>query len=276
MATQALRNAARTGESRLKRDERIFLSLPALGSTDYVEFLKSARRENPPAGVLVRAYRRLFPSDASDATLGRLADRDDPPGYLIGVLAGARERARRLGAYSADDLVANTIGEIVTTLAGPKGDIAERAWALYLEHCMEDAYRGMVGRGGSRLGSHAATHATSESTVDEGESAEQGAAIAWRARVEPSHLEWLESFIERTMNEIADDDIRAIGLDLFSENPLPVSSSNPKDPNTLTGRFGVNRYTIYRWQNAARSVVYDALDRQDERDIDLSFLEFRT
>jgi len=76
------------------------------------------------------------------------------------------------------------------------------------------------------------------------------------------------------MNEIADDDIRAIGLDLFSENPTRVSSSDPKDPNTLTGRFGVSRFAIYRWQDAARSVLYDALDRQNERDVDLSFLEF--
>ena len=76
------------------------------------------------------------------------------------------------------------------------------------------------------------------------------------------------------MNEIADDDIRAIGLDLFSEHPMPVSSSNPNDPHTLTRRFGVNRTTIYRWQNAARSLLYDALDRQGERHIDLSFLEF--
>ena len=141
---------------------------------------------------------------------------------------------------------------------------------------MEDAYRALVGRGGSRLGSHAAAQAISESDADEGASTDAAAAVAWRARVEPSLLEWLEPFIERTMGEIEDGDIRAIGLDLFSLNPTPVSSSDPKDPNTLTGRFGVSRSTIYRWQDAARWTLYAALDGQDEREIDLSFLDFGT
>ncbi|HEY4130928.1 MAG TPA: hypothetical protein VGM50_09945 [Gemmatimonadaceae bacterium] len=278
MATRPSKSTAQTSESRLEREERMFDSLPSLGSPDYIELVKTARREAPPACVLVRAYRQLFPSDASDTTLARLVNRDDPPGYLVGVVAGARQRARRhaIGAYTADDLVANTIGEIAMTLAGPKGSVAERLWALYLEHCMEDAYRVLVGRGGLRLDSHAATQGSAENEGgDAGTSTDIGAAAAaWRARVEPSHLEWLESFIERTIAKIANDDVRAIGLDLFSEHPMPVSGASPKDPNTLTGRFGVNRYAIYRMQSAARAVLYDALDRQDERDIDLSFLNF--
>ncbi len=274
MATLASTNASPTGksrESRQARSERIFQSLPALGTKDYLDFLKAARRDEPPAGVLVRAYRQLHPSDAADATLGRLADSSDPPGYLILVVAQARRRRSRLGAYTPDDLVANTVGEIVGTIAGPKGRIAEGAWALYLETCLEEAYRALVGRGGFRIGSPA-----EDETIDPAPSPEAAGAIGWRARVEPSHLEWLEAFIERTMNEIADDDIRAIGLDLFSEHPTPVSSSDPKDQNTLTGRFGVSRHTIYRWQDAARWRLYDALDRQGERDIDLSFLKFGT
>jgi hypothetical protein len=279
MATPRSRSTARSGESResrRKRDERIFESLPALGSKEYLRFLRSVRRNDPPAGVLVRAFRRLVPGDAADATLGRLANAANPPGYLARVVLRAREWAPRLGAYTADDLVANTIGEIVVTLPGPQGALAEGAWSLYLEICLGAAYRTLVGRGGSRLGSHASTHAGAEHDLAEGHSADQGIAAAWRARVEPDNLEWLEAFIERTISKIADPDIRAVGFDLFSENPTQVSSSLANDPNTLTGRFGVNRTTIYRWQDAARRVLYDALNRQNERDIDLSFLRFGT
>ncbi|HEY4302823.1 MAG TPA: hypothetical protein VGM82_00035 [Gemmatimonadaceae bacterium] len=224
----------------------------------------------------MRAYRTLFPSHAADATLARLADRDNPPGYLARVLVRAYERAARLGAYTADDLVANTIGEIVATIAGPKGAIAEGAWALYLETCMEEAFRGLVGRTGARAGSHAASNGAADDDVVPGASTEAIAATAWRARVEPDHLEWLESFIERTMAKIPDADMRAIALDLFSETPTPVHSTDPNEQNTLTRRFGVNRKTIYRWQANVRSLLYHALNRQNERMIDLSFLAYRS
>jgi hypothetical protein len=53
---------------------------------------------------------------------------------------------------------------------------------------------------------------------------------------------------------------------------MPVVSDDPNDPNTLTRRFGVKRFTIYRWQRAARAVLRAALERQNEREIDMSFL----
>ncbi|HEY4303506.1 MAG TPA: hypothetical protein VGM82_03520 [Gemmatimonadaceae bacterium] len=259
-----------TRESRRQRAERMFEWLSTLGSEEYFSVVKAARSGDPPAGVLVRVYRQRFPGDAADAALTRLTNRRDPPGYLNRVVANARRRRRRLGAYTPDDLIANTIGEIITTIRTSEGKIAESAWALYLLSCTEHAYRALVGRGGTRLGSHAAAQAE----ADEDAMSDAQAATAWRARIEPSHFEWLEDFIARTMAEIADDDIRAIGFDLFSVHPTQVSSADPKDPNTLTGRFGVSRKTIYRWQDAARSVLYDALDEQNEHDIDLSFLVF--
>ncbi|HEY4304673.1 MAG TPA: hypothetical protein VGM82_09410 [Gemmatimonadaceae bacterium] len=282
MATPASKSAARKGESRasrLAREERIFQSLPPLDTPDYVAFVKSARRDDPPASVLARAYRQLAAGDAADATLTRLANRRDPPGYLLYVVAKARRARRRLGSYTPDDLVANTVGEIVTTIRGPVGKIAEGAWGLYLQTCLASAYRALVGRTGFRAGPRMETDVMDRRSQDEGDDdawAESESARTWRARVEPSDLEWLESFIERTMNKIPYDDVRAIALDLFSEKPSAVSSTTPNDPKTLTGRFGVNRATIYRWQNTARCMLYDALDRQDERDIDLSFLEFRS
>jgi len=69
MAALASTNASPTGksgESRQARSHRIFESLPALGTKDYLDFLKGARRDDPPAAVLVRAYRHLHPSDAAD------------------------------------------------------------------------------------------------------------------------------------------------------------------------------------------------------------------
>jgi hypothetical protein len=99
-----------------------------------------------------------------------------------------------------------------------------------------------------------------------------GAYIPWQGRVAPDKLEWLEGFIERTSEMIADERIRAVARDLFSHTPLPVSSGDPDDPNTLTGRFGVKRYTIYRWQRTARAILRAALERQNERELDMSFL----
>ena len=261
-------------ESRLDRNERIFQSLPPLASPEYLSLLKSATRDELPAGVLVRAYRQLVPSHAADATLERLVDRDGRHGYLAALRAAARRRTPRLGAYTADDLVSNTIGEIVATLGGAKGKIAESAWALYVQQCMEDAYRELVGRHGERLGSHAATWREPESDRSEPMSAESHLAALWQARVAPSRLEWLEHFVVLTFAQITDERMRAVALDLVSHTPMPVSSNDPKDPNTLTGRFGVTRYVIYRWQAAARALLYDALEAQDECEIDMSFLTF--
>jgi hypothetical protein len=273
--TQASTSASYTAESRAQRNERIYRSLPPLGSPTYLSLLKSATSAELPASVLVRAYRRLHPSPAADATLERLVGHNDRYGYITALYTAARRRTERLDGYSPEDLVYDAIGEIVLTLAGPKGESAERLWVRYLFQCMEEAYRRLVGRFGDGPPKRA-----EEASDERGNGydpyrsidAAGGVAIPWQGRVTANNLEWLESFIERTTATIPDERIRAVALDLFSHNPLPVSSDDPNDSNTLTGRFGVKRFTIYRWQRHARGILRAALERQNEREIDMSFL----
>ena len=254
-------------ETRTERNERIYQSLPTLGSPAYLSFLKTATAAELPASVLVRAYRQLHPGPAADATLERLLGHNERYGYITMLYTATQRRISRLSAYGPDDLVYDAIGEIVATLAGPRGESAERLWVRYLHDCLEEAHRKLIGRRGERL------EKRSDKAPDEWDDGDEPiASIPWQGSVETDNLEWLERFIERTAAAIPDERIRAVALDLFSESPTPVSSDDPDDANTLTGRFGVKRFTIYRWQRAARAVLRAALERQNEREIDISFL----
>jgi hypothetical protein len=133
-----------------------------------------------------------------------------------------------------------------------------------------------VGRFGERLGSHVAMSPSFDDDADAGESpaAQMSAQLrSWQAKLEPSRLEWLERFIEETLGGIAEERIRAVALDLVSHAQTPVSTRDPKDPNTLIARFAVSRQTIYKWQDAARALLYDALKEQDECEIDMSVIK---
>ena len=55
---------------------------------------------------------------------------------------------------------------------------------------------------------------------------------------------------------------------------MPVSSDDPHDPNTLAGRLGLSRSTIYELKRTARAMFFAALIRQRECEIDMSFLTF--
>jgi len=273
---QATTVASHGRESPNERNERIFQSLPPLGSPAYLSLLKSATAAELPASVLVRAYRKLHPSAAADATLDRLLGHNRRYGYIALLYTTAQRRMARLEAYSPEDLVCDTIGEIVATLAGPAGEGAERAWMQYLRQRMEHAYRKLVGRREERLTLR--VEPTSDETSDAYDPIEAAGAesIPWQGCVAPNNLEWLETFVQDTFAAILDDRIRAVALDLFSHSPMPISSDDPNDPNTLTGRFGVKRFTIYRWQRAARAILRAALERQNEREIDMSFLTLAT
>ena len=89
----------------------------------------------------------------------------------------------------------------------------------------------------------------------------------------PDRLEWLEGFIERTIARIPKPRLRAVAADLFSHSPTQVSSKDPKDPDTLAGRLGVNPSTIHRLQDQARAVLRAALEAQNECEVDTSSLK---
>lgn len=249
-----------------ERFEQIFNALPPLGSAEYIRHIQSTPATELPAQVLVRAYRQLPPGEAADATLGRLLGYNDRDGYLTPLFTAAKRRISRHDAYGVDDLVQDAIGEIVVTLGGPRGAGAETAWVSYLTHRMEDAYRKQVGRRGERRPKRA------EPVVDP-ETGEEHDPIdvagitrgPVQGNVEPSDMEWLESFIRRTFARVPNEKMRQVAFLLFEEDATPVSSNDPTDTNTLEHRFQVSRFTIYRWQRAARALLLAALQSQNER-----------
>jgi hypothetical protein len=260
-------------ESEQDRNERIFRSLPQLGSSEYMSLLKTATAGDLPAPVLVRAYRQLGQGAAAEATLARLLVSDDY-GYLRPLENLARRKVSNRDWFDAEYLVGETIGEIVLALPGPRGVGAEIHWAGFLRHRLIDAYRALNGRKLRRQDPprvDVREDPESGQRVDPVNLAEDGAA-PWHGRVKASDLEWLEEFIERTLNTIADQRIREVALDLFSASPSPISGLGGDGQPTLTERFHVDRYMIYRWRRIARAKLLAALHEQDERDIDVSWL----
>jgi hypothetical protein len=255
-------------ETHADSDERIYQSLPRLSSPAYLSLLKTAPAAELPAQVLARAYRELAPSRAADVTLERLVAYNERYGYLDTVYLAARKRRSRLPSFDVDDLVHDTICEIVATLGGPRGENAVRVWTRYLQDCFFYAYRKLVGRRETRVEGRV------DQTLEEIDmSYEQIDAIPWQGCVEPSLLEWLENYILRAVAQIRDTPVREIALDLFGHSPTPVSSNDPNEHNTLVVRFNVTRQTIYTWRAQARVFIRAALERQNEHDIDLSFLK---
>ena len=96
---------------------------------------------------------------------------------------------------------------------------------------------------------------------------EETAAIDWHGRVESNDAEWLEQFVARELARIRDANIREVARNLFSANPSSMKE--------LEDRYGVDRFQIDRWREIARTRIYAALQRQNERDIDLSWLKAR-
>jgi DNA-directed RNA polymerase specialized sigma24 family protein len=259
-----------------ERNERIFASLPPLGSPEYMQKLKTASAAELPAPVLVRAYRQLRSGPAADATLARLLGYNEKYGYITPLYKAAKGRISSDEAYGVDDLVQDTIVEIVDTLAGPHGQGAERAWVSYLRQQMENAHRKLAGRRPERRPRRAPVVRDSETGEEIDPIDAAGVTTGpWQGSVPSSRLEWLEAFIRRTFAKISDERIRAIAFDMLSDNPTPVSSNDPAETNTLTRRFGVDRFKIYRWQRSARAVLRAALESQNEVEIDISWLKAR-
>ncbi len=261
-----------TRESRKEQRDRIFDSLPSLGSPEYLKLLETAPAAELPASVLARVYRQLHPSPAADATLERLLCHDERYGYLSILYTVARRRAARLDAYTPDDLVHDTIGEIVATLASPAGRYAEGAWTSYLHQCLDHAYRKLVGRRGER--SMRRVEASVDGSDNRYDPIDAAATdtIPWHGRVAPDNAEWLEAFAEREAAAIPGERLRRVALDLIMDPTTPISSDDPDDVNTLTHRYGVDRFTIYRLRRQARAILRAALERQTEREIDMGCL----
>ena len=262
-------------ESENERNERIFQSLPRLGSDEYMDLLKRASASELPAPVLVRAYRQLRLGRAAEATLGRLLTNDEKYGYLRPLRKMARRRVSSRDWFDADYLVDQTISELTLALAGPRGEGAHEHWLSFLSHRLEDAYRSLNGRRRERQDPPRADPRPDPETGRWSEPADDADALhaPWHGRVGPSNEEWLEAFIMRTLATIADDRIRQVAQDLFSADPSPISGEAVQGRAPLTERFGFDRYTIYRWRRIARAKLLAALRKQNECEVDLSWLE---
>src|SRR5690349_1227070 len=89
----AQRPTTTSPETAYERHERIFQSLPPLGSQDYLDLLKTASATELPAEVLVRAFQSLgCTGRAAEATLGRLLTQNATYGYLTPLRQMAERR----------------------------------------------------------------------------------------------------------------------------------------------------------------------------------------
>jgi|GEM_PF-2511136 len=265
-------------EAESERNERIFQSLPKLGSDAYMDLLKHGSASDLPAPVLVRAYRQLGMGRAAEATLGRLLTNDATYGYLRPLRKMARRKVSSRDWFSVEDLVDQSISVIAEALAGPRGDGACEHWISFLKQRMEDAYRLFNGR---RRGRQDPPRADPRQDPESGlwsDPADDPGALhaSWHGRVDSGHEEWLEAFITRTLATITDTRIREVAQDLFSAAPSPISSQAGIEEGgniPLTERYGVDRYKIYRWRRIARAKLLAALRNQNEREVDLSWLQ---
>lgn len=155
-------------ESEEQRFNRIFSSLPTLGSRQYIEYVKNADAASLSPPVLARAYRQLPPdSEAAKATIGRLLDFEDRHGYLAPLQRAARRRISRHDWFDSDELVLETIKEIYLSIGTTRGAGAEVFWFKFLRQRLEDAYRSLNGRHNERRDPERAAPRLDEETRDE-------------------------------------------------------------------------------------------------------------
>lgn len=257
---------------------RIFSELPPLNSSEYMTLLETAPASDLPAQVLARAFRQLIVSGsevAANATLARLVSSKQ---YVY--LAAVRRLASLMVAqgqyrYDEEDLIQETIAEIVKTLPTPRGELAERAWVLFSKQRFQDGWRNINGRRGEKLRGKRVEPTIDEETGDVYDPAEEtdGQSAPWHAGVEKSKLPWLESFIRRTATEIADPMIRRVAEDQFGDDPSPISagkSATGKLP--LTDQLGLSRFQISRALKNAKARLAAALMAQREQEIETDWL----
>lgn len=257
---------------------RIFSELPPLNSSEYMTLLETASASDLPAQVLARAFRQLIVSGseiAANATLARLVGSKQ---YVY--LAAVRRLASLMVAqgqyrYDEEDLIQETIAEVVKTLPTPRGELAERAWVLFSKQRFQDGWRNINGRRGEKLRGKRVEPTIDEETGDVYDPAEEtdGQSASWHAGVEKSKLPWLESFIRRTVREIADPVIRHVAEDQFGDDPSPISagkSAAGKPP--LTDQLGLSRFQISRALKNAKARLAAALMTQRENEIETDWL----
>ena len=219
----------------------------------------------------MRAYRQLPPgSPEANATLERLLADYDKADYLAPVRNAARERISNRDWFGVQDLVATAVEKIAATLGGPRGKGADTAWVSFCYQRVEDLVEWV--RRAERQDPEKAEPRQVEDAAEKIDPVDELAAEAvldtdWHGKIQENDAEWLEAFVSRELAKIADDRIRDVARDLFSAAPTPMKE--------LAQRYGVERTQIHRWREIARTRIYAALQTQNEREIDISWLRPR-
>jgi hypothetical protein len=254
--------------------DAIFKGLPPLDSSEYLVLLENASVRELPAQVLAMAFRQLIASGsaAADATLLRLVA-DKRFDYLLIVRKlGAGYTAKGNHAFDADDLVQETIKEIVRTLPTDRGAIAEGAWVFFIRQRFSDAWRNLYGRKGEKDPGNRVEEYVDERTgltVDpvvetDGRSAE------WHVQLRESKIPWLITFLRQAVENITDPLARYVAADQIGEDPSPISagqSTGGKPP--LTEQLGVDRFKVSRALKSAKKRLAAELLEQNEKDMDI-------
>lgn len=255
-----------------------FSELPPLGSPDYMTLLEKASAIDLPAQVLARAFRQLVVSGskaAANATLTRLVA-SKKYGYLSAVYHLASQMvAKGQYTYDKEDLIQETISEIVKTLPTPRGELAEQAWVLFSKQRFQDGWRNLNGRRGEKLRGKRVEPTTDEETGDVFDPAEEtdGQSAPWHTSVEKSKLLWLESFIRKTAAQIADPTIRHVAEDQFGDDPSPISAGTSVGGKLpLTAQLGLSRFQVSRALKSAKARLAAALMTQRENEIEADWL----
>lgn len=249
--------------------DKIYQDLPPLTSLDFLSLLATASAEELPAEVLARAFRALPPlHENSNETLARLLGSSEKYPYMNAVLKLARDRASWLTAAEGDaeDLFMDTVVTIIESLRLPRGGFAEASWIAYCKQRFEDSWRDRFGRNGIRRDPPTTSLSTSSDDIndDSGEAAvASDTVIEWHATVRPDKEEWLDNFIARQFAACADERLRAVALDQFLGRP-------PSNVNALSAHLGLSRFQTMRLIKRAQCLLFEALDRQDECELDLN------
>lgn len=244
--------------------DELFAKLKPLTSPEYIEELKTASAAELPAQVLVRAYRQLPKgSPAAEATLDRLLAMDDKYGYLAPLRKAAANRISDDDFFSEEDLVEETVREMAKALGGTRGKGADLYWIKFIYQRLEDGYRSLTGRRGERAEPPKVRRWQNEEgqEVNPADEAPRGDAT-WHGNIDGDNQEWIEKFVTREIENIAEPRIRHVARELFKADPPSMVE--------LAERMGADRRKISEWRDAARARILAALRMQDERDIDLS------
>jgi hypothetical protein len=257
------------------RNERIFQSLPPLGSQEYLVLVRTAPAKDLPAEVLVRAYRALgCAGQAAEATLARLLSQSATYGYMKPLHRLAKRRVSARDWFGAGDLFDEAIVVIWKALAGRQGERAHEAWQSFLKQRLEDAYRNLNGRRNERRDPMRAEPTLDPDTGLELDPLESEGALdaPYQGRVGPDVEEWFQDFARRSIARIEHIQIREVGLDQISSDPSRLSGPGTPGKPSLATKYGVNRFQIMRWQKSAFARLLADLENQDEWEIDVTWI----